>query len=68
MCHVHIFPVAPLGTSHMAESSTNQHKGRAALGEGAHHMSMAANLPVETLDHIVGSDPSPMLVVELAVS
>ena len=68
MLHVHVFLVAPLGTGHMAESGTDQHEGRIAIRESAHDPGAAADLPVETLDHIVGADPCPMFVGELTVS
>lgn len=37
MLHVHVFLAAPLGAGHMAESGTDQHEGRIAIGESAHH-------------------------------
>ena len=43
--HVHVLLVAPLGTGHMAQASTDKHKGRITVRETAHHTS-AANLPV----------------------
>ena len=67
MLHVHIFLVAPLGAGHMAESITDQHEGRIAIGESAHHPGAAANLPVETLNHIVCADAGPMLVGKLTI-
>ena len=59
--HVHVLLVAPLGTGHMAEPGTDQHEGGVAVREGTHHTGTAGDLPVEPLDHIVGSDPGPML-------
>lgn len=37
MLHVHGFLAAPLGTGHMAESGADQHEGRIAIRENAHH-------------------------------
>ena len=65
MLHVHVFLVAPLGAGHMAESGTDQHEGRIAIGESAHHPGAAAELPVETLDHVVRADACPMLAGEI---
>ena len=45
--HVHVLLVAPLGTGHMAQPGTDQHKGGIAVRETAHHASAAADLPVE---------------------
>ena len=59
--HVHVLLVAPLGTGHMAQPGTNQHKGRVAVWETAHHTGAAADLPVQPLNDIVGADTGPML-------
>ena len=67
MLHVHVLLVAPLGAGHMAESGTDQHKGRIAIRESAHHPSAAADLSVEPFDHIVGADSSPVFVGEFAI-
>ena len=57
--HVHVLLVAPLGAGHMAQPGTNQHKGRVAVRETAHHTGAAADLPVQPLSDIVGADASP---------
>ena len=68
MLHVHVFLVAPLGTGNMAQSGTDQHQGRIAIREGAHHSSTAANLPVQSFNDIIGTDSGPMLKRRIAVS
>ena len=67
--YVHVLLVAPLGAGHMAqpEPGTDQHEGRVAVRETAHHTGAAANLPVQPLNDIVGSDASPVLAGEIAV-
>ena len=67
MLHIHVLLIAPLGTGYMAQSGTDQHQGRVAVREGAHHTGTAADLPVEPFDHIVGTDPGPMLSGEIEV-
>ena len=67
MLHVHVLLVAPLGAGHMAQSGTNQHEGRVAVREGPHHTGPAADLPVQPLNHIVSSDPGPVLIGEITV-
>ena len=64
MLHVHILLIASLGAGHMAQ---DQHKGRIAIREGAHHPGAAADLPVEPLNHIVDADSCPMLIGELTM-
>ena len=66
--HIHVLLVAPLGTSHMAQPGTDQHESRVAVWETAHHTGAAADLPVQPLNHIVGSDASPVFAGEIAVS
>ena len=65
--HIHVLLVAPLGTGHMAQPGTNQHKGRVAVWETAHHTGAAADLTVQPLDHVVGTDAGPMLAGKIAV-
>ena len=45
----------------MAQPGADWHQGKIAVRKGAHHPSAAADLPVELLYHIVGSDADPML-------
>ncbi len=59
--HIHVLLVAPLGTSHMAQPGTDQHKGRIAIRETAYHTGAAADLTVQPLNNIVGADASPVL-------
>ena len=67
MLHVHIFLVAPLGTCHMAQPRTDQHEGRIPIWKSPHYLGAAADLPVETLNDIVGSDPGLVFIGEIAV-
>ena len=66
--HVHVFLVAPLGARHMAEPRADQHQGGVAVRERSHHAGSAADLPVQPLDHIVGTNACPMLAGKIAVS
>ena len=65
--HVHVLLVAPLGTSHMAEPGTDQHKCRVAVREAADHTGTAADLPVQPLNDIVSTDTGPVLTGKIAV-
>ena len=51
----------------MAQPGTDQHKGRVAVWEAAHHTGTAADLPVQPLNHIVGSDAGPVFSEKNAV-
>ena len=64
--HVHVFLVAPLGARHMAQPRTDQHQGGISVRECPHHAGPAADLPVQPLDHIVGTDTRPMLSGKIA--
>ena len=66
--HIHVLLVAPLGTSHMAQPGTDQHKSGIAVWETAHHTSAAADLPVQPLNDIVGTDTGPVLAGKITVS
>ena len=68
MLHVHVLLVSPLGASHMAQPGTDQHEGRVAVRETAHHTSAAADFPVQSLNDIIGPDASPVLAGEITVS
>ena len=63
--HVHVLLVAPLGTSHMAQPGTDQHQSGVAVREAAHHTGAAADLPVQSLNDIIGSDTGPVFTWEL---
>ena len=67
MLHVHILLVAPLGAGHMAQAGADQHKGRVTIREAAHHTGAAADLPVQSLNHIIGADASPVLAGKISV-
>ena len=66
--HIHVLFVAPLSSGHMAQPGTDQHQSRVAVRECAHHTGPAADLPVQSLNHIVGADPGPVLIGEITVS
>ena len=65
--HVHVLLVAPLGAGHMAQPCTDQHKGRVAVRETAHHTGAAADLPVQAFNNIVGADASPVLAGKVTI-
>ena len=66
--HVHVLLVAPLGARHMTQPRADQHQGGVAVRECPHHAGASADLPVQPLDHIVGTDAGPMLAGKIAVS
>ena len=65
--HIHVLLVAPLGACYMAQPSTDQHQSRVAVRETAYYPSAAADLPVQPLNHIIGTDASPVLAGKIAV-
>ena len=65
--HVHVFLVAPLSTCHMAQPRADQHQGGISVRERSHHAGSAADLTVQPLDHVVGTDAGPMLAGKIAV-
>ena len=67
MLHIHVLLVAPLGAGHMAQPGTDQHEGRVAIREAAHHTGAAADLPVQPFNDVVGADTSPMFAGKIAV-
>ena len=67
MLHIHVLLVAPLGTRHMAQAGTDQHKSGITVRESSHHTSTAADLPVESLNDIVGPDPRPVFGWKITV-
>ena len=67
MLHFQVLFVALLDTSHMAQPDTDQHEGRVAIRETAHHTGATADLPVQPLNDIIGTDTSPMITGEIAV-
>ena len=52
----------------MAQPGTDQHQRRVTIRESSHHASAPADLPIEPLNDIVGSDPSPVFRGKIAVS
>lgn len=68
MLHVHVLFVAPLGAGYMAQPGTYQHQGRVAIRKRAHHPGSAADFPIQSLYHIIGADPGPVLTVKIAVA
>ena len=67
MLHIHVLLVAPLGSSHVAKPRADQHQGRVAIGECPHHTGAPADLTVQPLDHVVGTDARPVLAGKIAV-
>ena len=51
----------------MPQAGADQHEGRIAVQEGPHHTVSATELPVQPLNHIVGTNPGPMLIGKIAV-
>ena len=67
MLHVHVLLVTPLGTSHMAQSGTDQHESRIAVRETANYTGAAADLPVQPFNDVVGADTSPIFAGKIAL-
>ena len=65
--HVHVFFAAPLGACHMAQPRADQHQGGISVRERPHHAGSAADLTVQPLDHVVGTDAGPVLAGKIAV-
>ena len=65
--HVHVCFVAPQGAHHMTEPGADQHQGGVPVRECPHHTGAAADLTVQPLDHVVGTDAGPMLAGKIAV-
>ena len=65
--HVHVFLAAPLGACHVAQPRADQHQGGISVRERPHHAGSAADLTVQPLDHIVGTDAGPVLAGKIAV-
>ena len=68
MLHVHVLLATPLRTGHMTQPGTDQHEGRVSVREAAHHPSAPADLPVESLNDIIGTDASPVFAGKIAIS
>ena len=65
--YIHILPVAPLGARHVSQPRADQHQGGIAVRECPHHAGAPADLPVQPLDHVVGTDARPVLAGKIAV-
>ena len=65
--HVHVFLVAPLGTRHVAEPGADQHQGGVAVRECPCHPRPSADLTVQPLDHVAGTDARPVFAGKIAV-
>ena len=57
----------PLGTGHMAQPGTDQHKGGIAFWETTCHTGAAAVLPVQPFHDVVGANTSPVFAGKIAV-
>ena len=64
---VHVILVAPLGARHMAKPCADQHQSRVTVRETTHHTGAAADLPVQPLNDIVGTDARPVFAGKIAV-
>lgn len=51
----------------MAKPSADQHQSRVAVRECPHHAGSAADLTVQPLDHVVGTDAGPVFAGKIAV-
>lgn len=58
----------PCGWYPVGQPGTGQHESRMAIREAAYHTSAAADLPVQSFNHIIGADSSPVLTGKIAVS
>ena len=65
--HVHVFFAAPLGARHMAQPCADQHQSGVAVRECPHHPRPSADLTVQPLDHVVGTDAGPVFTGKIAV-
>ena len=65
--HVHVFFAAPLGAHHMAEPGADQHQGGVAVRERPYHSRPSADLTVQPLDRVVGTDARPVFAGKIAV-
>ena len=61
MLHVHVFLAAPLSARRVAEPGADQHQGRISVRECPHHPRPSADLTVQPLDHVAGTDARPVL-------
>lgn len=66
-CFMFIYFFAPLRARYMAKPGADQHQSRVAVRERSHHAGSAADLTVQLLNHVVGTDARPMLTGKIAV-
>ena len=67
MLHVHVFLAAPLGARHMAQPRANQHQSGISVRECPHHPRPTADLTVQPLDHVVGTDAGPVFAGKVTI-
>ena len=65
--HVHVFLAAPLGARHMAQPRADQHQGGVAIRERPHHAGAPADLTVQPLDHVAGTDAGPVFAGKVTI-
>ena len=58
--HVYVLLVALLGVGHIAQLDTDQHQSRVSIWEAAHNTSAASDLPIQSLNNIIGTDAGPV--------
>ena len=58
--HVHVLPGPPLVGEDVTETGRYQHQGGLSVREAAHHVGPASDLPVQTLQGVVGPDLPPV--------
>lgn len=61
------FFVASLGARHMAQPCADQYEGRVAIRKGPNHSRPVADLTIQLLNHVVGTDACPMLAKKVAI-
>ena len=62
LLHINIILfIATLGASHMVQPDIGQHEDRVAVREAAYHTSTTAGLPVQPLNHIIGTNTGLVL-------
>ena len=67
MLHVHVFLAAPLSARHVAKPRADQHQSGVAVRDRPHHPRPAADLTVQPLDRVVGTDARPVFAGEVTV-
>lgn len=67
MLHVRIFLVSPLGSSNMMQLGTDQYERGIVIWKTAYPTSATANLQVQPLNDIIGTNASPALTGKIAI-